>query len=106
LILVLPAVCASAAFAQAPATGAPGGAALDVEAATAAYLAKIPPDKKAKSDAYFEGGYWLLLWDFLYVGGVLLLLLHLGWSAAMRDRAERIAGRLGTGLGWSRTVLY
>src|SRR6267378_133262 len=106
LILLVPAVCAGAAVAAAPATGAAGGAALDVKAATAAYLAKIPPDKKARSDAYFEGGYWLLLWDFLYGGAILLLLLHLGWSAAMRDRAERIAGRLGQGLGWSRTVLY
>src|SRR5258706_11043354 len=78
----------------------------DPLAATNAYLATMPPDKKAKSDAYFEGGYWLLLWDFLYSSAVLLLLLSLGWSAAMRDRAERIAGRLGRGLDWSRTLLY
>jgi STE24 endopeptidase len=106
LILILPAIFVGPAFAQAPETTGAGGAGLDVRAATAAYLAKIPADKKAKSDAYFEGGYWLLLWDFLYSGAVLLLLLHLGWSAAMRDRAERIAGRLGRGLGWSRTVFY
>jgi STE24 endopeptidase len=34
--------------------------------ATNAYLAAVPADKKARSDAYFEGGYWLQLWDFLY----------------------------------------
>src|SRR5262245_39918373 len=40
-------------------------AAFDPEAATAAYLAQLSPEARAKSDAYFEGGYWLILWDFL-----------------------------------------
>ena len=106
LILCLPALGAGTAYAETPGTTGGGTAGLDVKAATAAYLTKIPPDRKAKSDAYFEGGYWLLLWDFLYSAAVLLLLLNLGWSAAMRDRAERVAGRLGRGLSWSRTVLY
>jgi STE24 endopeptidase len=35
----------------------------DATAATNAYLAQIPPDKTARSDAYFEGGYWMILWD-------------------------------------------
>ena len=106
LILLLSTLWAGPMFAEGPGTTAAGSAGLDVKAATAAYLAKMPPEKKAKSDAYFEGGYWLLLWDFLYSAAVLLLLLNLGWSAAMRDRAERIAGRLGRGLSWSRTGLY
>lgn len=63
---------------------------LDAQAATDAYLATIPPDKKARSDAYFEGGYWLLLWDFLASAAVYILLLVTGWSARMRDWAERI----------------
>jgi STE24 endopeptidase len=62
----------------------------DPAAATNAYLAKVPPDKKAKSDAYFEGGYWLILWNFLLYSAVYLLLLVTGWSARMRDLAERI----------------
>jgi STE24 endopeptidase len=62
----------------------------DVNAATEAYLAQIPPAAKARSDAYFEGGYWLILWDFLYASAISLLLLNLRWSAAMRDRAERL----------------
>src|SRR5437867_579268 len=62
----------------------------DAQAATDAYLASVPPDKKARSDAYFEGGYWLVLWDFLASSGVYLLLLACGWSARMRDRAEGI----------------
>jgi len=62
----------------------------DPAAATNAYLAKVPPDKKAKSDAYFEGGYWLILWNFLLSAVVFLFLLVSGWSARMRDLAERI----------------
>jgi STE24 endopeptidase len=62
----------------------------DAEAATNAYLAQIPADARARSDAYFEGGYWMILWDFLYGAIVLLLLLNLGWSAAMRNLAERV----------------
>jgi STE24 endopeptidase len=62
----------------------------NAEAATNAYLAQIPADAKARSDAYFEGGYWMILWDFIYGAAILLLLLNLGWSAAMRDFAERI----------------
>ena len=37
----------------------------DVDAAVDAYLGKMPPAQRAGSNAYFEGGYWLLLWDFL-----------------------------------------
>jgi STE24 endopeptidase len=62
----------------------------DAEAATDAYLAEMPAEARAKSDAYFEGGYWLLLWDFLYVVAVSLLLLNLGWSGKMRNWAERV----------------
>jgi STE24 endopeptidase len=61
----------------------------DVEKATRAYLDKIPPDKKAQSDAYFEGGYWLQLWEFLYGSCVAVLLLQGRLSARMRDLAER-----------------
>jgi STE24 endopeptidase len=62
----------------------------DIEAATDAYIAEIPADARARSDAYFEGGYWLILWDFLYGAVLYLLLLHFGWSARMRDLAEHL----------------
>lgn len=62
----------------------------NAEAATNAYLAQIPADSRARSDAYFEGGYWMILWDFLYGAIVLLLVLNLGWSAAMRNFSERV----------------
>src|SRR5213596_997590 len=62
----------------------------DPAAATRAWLDTIPPDEKARSDAYFEGGYWLILWNFLAGAAISLLLLPTGWSAKMRDVSERI----------------
>jgi len=58
------------------------------EAATNAYLAQIPAAARARSDAYFEGGYWLILCDFLLAVIVYWALLRLGWSARMRRFAE------------------
>lgn len=69
---------------------AQAGAHFDPVAATNAYLATVPAEKRARSDAYFEGGYWLLLWDFLATTAVYVLLLATGWSARMRDWAERV----------------
>src|SRR5271156_12367 len=65
-------------------------ATFDIDAATEAYLAKIPADKRAASDAYFEGGYWLILWDFLIGAAVCIFLLSSGVSWRMRDLAERL----------------
>jgi len=73
----------------------------DAEAATNAYLAQIPASSKQKSDAYFEGGYWLILWDFLAGAVICILLLGLGWSAAMRNFAEKL-----TRFKPIQTVLY
>ena len=64
---------------------------MDPAEATKAYLARIAPEKKKRSDAYFEGRYWLRLWEFLYGVSVAWLLLRLGWSAWMRNFAERAA---------------
>lgn len=68
-------------------------ATFDVEAATDAYLARLTPEERERSDAYFEGGYWLLLWGILYTLGVAWLLLGTGLSARMRDLAERLTKR-------------
>ena len=73
----------------------------DVNAATDAYLDLMPASAKARSDAYFEGGYWLILWDFLLGAVIALLLLNLGWSAWMRNLAERI-----TNWKWLQTFIY
>jgi len=73
--------------------GSPEGAPspnFNAEAATNAYLAEIPVEARARSDAYFEGGYWMILWDFLYGVAIVLLLLNLRWSAGMRNISERV----------------
>jgi len=57
--------------------------------ATNAYLATVKGKARRNSDAYFEGGYWLLLVDTLYAIGVAALLLWFRISARMRDIAER-----------------
>src|SRR4030095_15714767 len=63
---------------------------LDPAAATQAWLATVPKEKREKSDAYFEGGYWLILWNFLLAGGISVFLLISRISARLRDFAERI----------------
>lgn len=65
----------------------------DPVAATEAYLATVPADAKAKSDAYFEGGYWLQLWNVLYGLGVAWVLLRLRLSERMRVLAQRLGGQ-------------
>ncbi len=83
----------SAPAARATSVAPPAAAPFDVEAATLAYLAKQTPEAKAKSDAYFEGGYWLQLWGFLYTLGVAWLLLGSGLSARMKRLGERFTQR-------------
>jgi STE24 endopeptidase len=86
---------------------APAGAsgestpALDPVAATDAYLARLTPEQRARSDAYFEGGYWLQLWDFLIGLGVAWLLLGTGLSSHSRTLLERWTRRK-----WLQTLLY
>src|SRR5437867_6512935 len=58
--------------------------------ATKAWLNTVPADKRAKSDAYFEGGYWLLLWNFLLTVAISTFLLASRLSARLRDFAERM----------------
>jgi STE24 endopeptidase len=69
---------------------APGA---DPATATRAWLDTVPADKKARSDAYFEGGYWLLLWNFLLSIAISLFLLTTGISARLRDFAEKVSGK-------------
>ena len=81
--------------------------ALNIKAAADAYLAKMPPSRRAMSDAYFEGGYWLILWDFVITLIIMWLLLHFRWSAKMRNLAERITRfrPLQTGLYWIQFLI-
>ena len=68
---------------------APNTEGLDPGAATKAWLNTVPADKRAKSDAYFEGGYWLILWDYLLGAAIMIFLLVSGISVRMRDFAEQ-----------------
>ena len=98
---------AGTAFAQTIAQMPPPPAAatatphFDPQAATEAYLARMTPEQRARSDAYFEGGYWLQLWGFLYGLGVAWLLLSSRLSVRMRDFAERMAP-----FRWLQVLLY
>ena len=64
-------------------------ASFDPAQATQAWLDTVPADQRAKSNAYFEGGYWLLLWNFLLSAAIALFLLGSKISARLRDFAER-----------------
>jgi Zn-dependent protease with chaperone function len=79
----------------------PASVHFNAETATAAYMATITPAARARSDAYFEGGYWLMLWDFVI--GLLLAwaLLGSGLSARMRDFSARLSR-----FRWAQTALY
>jgi STE24 endopeptidase len=89
LLLLLALALPHLGMAQAPPPPPAAPSVQDPVAATEAYLARLSPQQREKSDAYFEGGYWLILWDFLYGLGVAALLLGRGLSARMRNLAER-----------------
>jgi STE24 endopeptidase len=63
---------------------------LDPAAATQAWLESVPQDKREKSDAYFEGGYWLILWDYVVAASISILMLSSRISARLRDFSERL----------------
>ena len=105
LLILLISVSVSAQATTSPAS--PPSSSLDVKAAVDAYLAKMPAAQRARSDAYFEGGYWLQLWDFLATVVVMWLMLRLGWSARMRNLAERLVRfrPLQTAIYWIQFLL-
>ncbi|MGH8198722.1 MAG: M48 family metalloprotease [Steroidobacteraceae bacterium] len=62
----------------------------DVARATDAYLATVPAADREKSDAYFEGGYWIEAWSTLIAVLLAWLLLRARFAARLRNWA---AGR-------------
>ena len=68
---------------------APAALPLDPVAATRKFMDRVQGEARVKSDAYSEGGYWLLLWDLLYGLVVAWLLLSRRISTRIRDFAER-----------------
>jgi Zn-dependent protease with chaperone function len=91
-LLPLSIACSQESASPGP-TPAPGNApsveSFDPAAATQAWLATVPAAKRAKSDAYFEGGYWLILWNFLVSAAIMLFLLASRISARFRDFAGK-----------------
>jgi STE24 endopeptidase len=81
--------------------GAQPGPGFDVDKATSAYLALLSAAQRTRSDAYFEGGYWLQLWSFLYGLAVAAIFLLTGLSRRMRDLAQRVSPR-----PWLYTLIY
>ena len=67
--------------------------AFDPELATQAWMATLNGAARAKSDAYFEGGYWLILWNAVIGILVAWATLKLGWarrlSAWVQARTRR-----------------
>jgi STE24 endopeptidase len=89
LLFVRPATVVAQSESARPPTSSQTAKAPDPAAATRAWLDTVPPDKRARSDAYFEGGYWLILWNFFVGAAISILLLASGLSARWRDFAER-----------------
>lgn len=79
---------------QIPEAARPGPT-FDIDRATQAYIDLLSPEQRAASDAYFEGGYWLKLWQLLYGLLVAGILLFGGISTRIRDIARRISRRPG-----------
>jgi STE24 endopeptidase len=62
--------------------------AFDPAQATQRYLAQVSSVARSRSDAYFEGGYWLKLLDLIYALGVAAALLWSHVSLRIQDWAE------------------
>jgi len=66
----------------------------DPVAATAAYLAQLPPALHDKAKAYTQGGHWLLLWGTLVAILVAWIVLRTGVLVRVRSAVERGKPRL------------
>ena len=76
-------------------------AGFDPEVATRAYLATLNGAARARSDANFEGGYWIGLWSALVGIASYWLMLRLGWSARWSNWASGVTKRR-----WLQPALY
>ena len=73
----------------------------DVEQASRAYIDTLKGAELEKSNNYFEGGYWLILWGTIIGVLVDFLILQSRLSARFRDWAERVTRRK-----WLQPALY
>jgi STE24 endopeptidase len=74
---------------------AQAGPGFDVERATQAWVETLTPAQRARSEAYFEGGYWLRLFSFLYGLAIAWVFLGLRVSARIRDVSLKVASPTG-----------
>ena len=58
----------------------------DPAAATAAYLATMPPEAHEKAIAYTQGGHWLILWGLLVSLLVSWLIVRSNWLTGLRQK--------------------
>ena len=65
----------------------------DAQAATQAYLDRLPPEAVQRANDYFEGGYWLQGAELLLGLAIAALMLHGRRAARVRDWAGRVARR-------------
>lgn len=73
----------------------------DPAVATQAWMATLDGAARARSDAYFEGGYWLLLWNAVVAVIANLAILRLGWAARISAWARRTTPR-----PWLQSFLF
>ena len=73
----------------------------NADAATQAYMDRLPPDVVQRANSYFEGGYWLQLWNFLLGLAISVALLGGRRSARVRDWAQRVGRK-----GFVRDAIY
>jgi STE24 endopeptidase len=77
----------------------------DVEAATRIYLDTLQGPAKEQSDAYFEGGYWLILLGTVVAVLVDWLFLKFKWTGKFRRAAEAKFKRP-FAIAWLTALLY
>lgn len=63
-----------------------------IEAAVEAYLATVSGAARANSNAYFEGGYWIVLWSALIGVLVFWAILHFNIASRLARWADRVTG--------------
>ena len=78
----------------------------DANAATQAYLDRLPPAAVQRANDYFEGRYWLQLWNFLLGLGIAALMLAGRRAARLRDWAQRVARGRGGVRNFMRDGLF
>jgi STE24 endopeptidase len=75
--------------------------AFDPDLATKAWMATLDGAARARSDAYFEGGYWLILWGFLAGAAADLAILRFGWARRLSARVQAL-----TPQKWLQSFLF